>query len=269
MEYVWYNLVLLILFGILVGTVAILGGIGGGVILVPLMVLIFGINEDIATGSSALIIMVSSGFGFLLLKRQARINVKFCLLCSLFTILGSLISTIIFLIFPIDNYLLRLIFACAMVYVSFNLLLKKDQTKKSIEKNENGNQKEVFSLEIKNHMYIIKKGIPLFLLAGFLANLLGIGGGIINSPTLHYIFQFPINYATANSTGIVFFTSIYNVIAKALLGKIDFIVGILMGLGGIIGAYIGVKISKKLSRRKLTLILGFILLTVTIRLFFP
>lgn len=269
MEYVWYNLVLLILFGILVGTVAILGGIGGGVISVPLMVLIFGINEDIAVGSSTLIIMISSGFGFLLLKRQARINVKFCLICSLFTILGSLISTIVFLILPIDNYLLRLIFACIMIYVSLNLILKKDQTKKRIEKNENGNQNEVFSLELKNYSYIIKKGIPMFLLAGFLANLLGIGGGVINSPTLHYIFQFPIHYATANSTGIVFFTAIYNVIAKALLGKIDFIVGILMGLGGIVGAYIGAKISQKLSRRKLTLILGFILVIGAVRLFFP
>lgn len=130
MEYVWYNLALLILFGILIGTIAILGGIGGGVIIVPLMLLILGINEDIAVGSSALIIIISSGFGFFLLKRQSRINIKFCLLCSIFTILGSLISTIVFLIFPIDNYLIRLVFSSVMIYVSINLIFKKDPIKK-------------------------------------------------------------------------------------------------------------------------------------------
>ncbi len=267
MDYYWYTILLLFLIGILIGTIAVLSGMGGGVISVPLMTILFMVSEDIAIGTSTLIILISSGFGFILLKRQKRINIKLCLICSIFTIIGSLISTILFIIYPIDNYLLRLIFACVMIYVSINLIFRKGPANDN--SNESENISENFSLEFKNHKNFFKKGIPLFLLAGFLANLLGIGGGIVNTPTLHYIFQFPIYYATANSTGIIFFTAIYNVIVKSMLGKVDFIMGILMGSGGVIGAYFGAKISQKISRKNLTIILAIVLLMGSVRMFFP
>lgn len=254
---------LLILFGILVGTVAVLAGIGGSVVGVPLMIIFLGVQEEIAIGTASLIIIMSSGFGFVLLRKQDRVNIKLCLICSIFTIIGSIISTIIFLFIQIDNYVIRIIFACVMIYVSINLIAKKDPTDKNEE------EMPWISLKQVTNKETIKKGAPLFVLAGFLANLLGIGGGIINTPTLHYILQFPILYATSTSTGIVFFTAFYNFIAKWLLGEVDLLIGILMGSGGILGAIFGVKISQKISRRKLTLILAAILLLGSIRLIFP
>ena len=158
MEYYWYTFVLLILFGILVGTVAVLGGIGGSVIGVPLLIIFLSVEEDIAAGSAPLIILISSGFGFILLKKQNRVNIKLSLVCSAYTIMGSLISTILFAIFPIDNYVLRLIFAFVMMYVSLNLFFRKEPA------NNNGkNSLENFSLEFEEHKDLIKKGIPLFL----------------------------------------------------------------------------------------------------------
>ncbi len=58
-----------------------------------------------------------------------------------------------------------------MVYLSINLLFKKDPEQKNTNITENENKSESFSLELKNHRNIFKKGIPMFILEGFLENL--------------------------------------------------------------------------------------------------
>ena len=67
-----------------------------------------------------------------------------------------------------------------------------------IKKRENGKFDKNFSIFEHDYKKNFKKAIPLFLLAGFTTNLLGIGGGIVNTPTLNILLEFPIH----NSTGV-------------------------------------------------------------------
>ncbi len=126
------------------------------------------------------------------------------------------------------------------------------------------------NFELHSHDYKsnLKKSIPLFFLAGFCANLLGIGGGIINTPSLHIILQYPIHNATAISTGIIFITAIYNTIVKSILGQIDYLIGILIGIGAVLGAILGAKVSGKMHKSYLQFFVAIILMVLAIRMFF-
>jgi uncharacterized membrane protein YfcA len=127
------------------------------------------------------------------------------------------------------------------------------------------NEIDIDSDEYKNKL---KKAIPLFFLAGFLANLIGIGGGVINTPSLHMILGFSIHNSTAISTSIIFITAIYNTIAKSLFGLVNFLFGLLIGFGSILGSISGAKISKKIPKVYLQFFISIVLILLAIRMFF-
>lgn len=257
---------LLILLGFLTGTLSVIAGIGGGVFFVSIMVLLFSLPINIAIDTSTFIILTSSCAGFIIYLKQERTNFKLSLTFGVFSILGSVLATILFSFTQIDNSTLKILFALTLLVAGLNMIHKAIKTKggltnKDLEKGE-------FSLHDYDYKTNLKKVIPLFIIAGFVANLLGIGGGIINTPSLNIIFGFPIHNATAISTSIIFFTAIYNTIIKCLLGQIDYLVGLLITTGAILGSIFGAKISRKISKTYLKFFVAIILLFLAIRMFF-
>jgi uncharacterized membrane protein YfcA len=119
---------------------------------------------------------------------------------------------------------------------------------------------------IKNFDYRknLKTAIPFFMLAGFLSNLIGIGGGIITTPMLYLFLGFPIHYAAATSTAVIFFTAIVNTIIKIYLGKINYFIGILIAIGSVLGAYLGAKTSCRMPERYLNLFVAGVLIYFSI-----
>ena len=259
-------IVILLSFGFLFGVISTLCGIGGGVFYVSLMVLFFFIPMNMAVDTSAFIILISSGVGFLSYYKQERLHIKQVIIFASFSILGSLVSTILFIFIYLDDRILKILFATTILIAGINMIYKAIRSRKfdpAQEEFENN-----FTLTDHDYQANLKKTIPLFFLAGFTANLLGIGGGIINTPALHIILHYPIHNATAISTGIIFFTAIYNTIAKSILGQINYHIGILIGIGSILGSLSGARISGKIPKSSLQFLVAIVLILLAIRMFF-
>ena len=80
----WNTILILILLGIILSTIATIAGIGGGSIMVPILVLIIGIPFNEARDTSTFIILCSSGVGFLSYLKQGRTDVKISLIFAIF-----------------------------------------------------------------------------------------------------------------------------------------------------------------------------------------
>jgi len=266
MEITFIIIPILISLGFLAGVIAVIAGIGGGVLFVSIMTILFIIPINIAIDTSTFIILSSSAAGFITYLKQKRTSIKLSLFFSIFSILGSILTTILFLFVQIDNTLLRILFASTLLVAGGNMIFKAIKTKNSLK--TPFLVKQSFSLDSHDYKPNFKKAIPLFLLAGFTANLLGIGGGIINTPSLHIVLDYPIHYSTAISTSIIFFTAIYNTIIKAIIGEIDYIAGILVSIGSILGSIIGAKISKRMPRLYLQFFVAIVLIILAIRMYF-
>ena len=258
--------IILLIAGFLFGIISSISGIGGGVFFVSTMVLFFLIPINIAVETSAFIIMISSGAGFLTYFKEERLHIKQVVIFSSFSILGSFVSTVLFTFVDLDENILKMIFATTLLIGGTNMVykaLKSRRVNLSQEEFENN-----FMLDNHDYKTNLRKSIPLFFLAGFTANLLGIGGGIINTPSLHIILLYPIHNATAISTGIIFFTAIYNTIAKSIIGQIDYLLGILIGIGAILGSVFGAKISEKIPKSHLQFLVAAVLMGLAIRMYF-
>ncbi|MHA2290309.1 MAG: sulfite exporter TauE/SafE family protein [Promethearchaeota archaeon] len=264
MELSIYLIFLLIFLGLVSGTISVIAGIGGGVFYVSIMTLLFSITINVAVDTSAFIILFTSLVGFITYLRQKRTNLRISLIFAMFSILGSVISSIVFSFVHVENEIYKIIFAGTLLVAGINMIYKCYRN----NKNKNIHEEENFNLEEHDYQSNLKKAIPYFILAGFVSNFLGIGGGIINSPSLHIILQFPIHNSTAISTSMVFFTAIYNTIIQSIIGQIEVVIGIFIAIGTILGAILGAKISNIMPKVYLQYSVAIILICLAIYMFF-
>jgi len=260
------QVILLLILGFFAGIISVIAGVGGGVFFVTFITLVFLIPIDIAIDTSTFVILLSSCAGFITYLKQKRTSIKLSLIFAGFSILGSILCSLIFHFVHIEDIILKILFASTLLIAGGNMIYKAIKTTKTLN-NKDLTQKN-FSLQDHDYKSNLKSSIPLFVLAGFTANLLGIGGGIINTPVLNIILGYPIHNSTAISTSIIFFTAIYNTIIKSILGQIDYLIGFLIAIGAILGSIIGAKISKKMPKVYLQFFVALVLIGLAIRMYF-
>ncbi len=203
MEYAAY-----ILIGLLMGFTGGLIGIGGSMVMIPLMAILFGENQHLYQ-ASAMICNVFVGFSAAISHWRAgklMFNVltwmvPFALVAVL---LGVWVSNLSF--FSGDrSYLLARIFGVFMFYVvGYNLLkLYKEVTGMHIEP------------EDPDHFEVTKfRGGITGLFTGFFAGLLGIGAGGVSTPLQQVLMKLPIRRAMSNSAASMVLMALVGAIYK-------------------------------------------------------
>ncbi len=267
MELTWDLILFLIIVGIVVGALKTAAGAGGGVFFVSFLVLYFGMPFDEARDTSIFIMLIGSSTGFAIYLKQKRTNVKIALIFSMFTIMGALICWVFIFFVPLTNDALKSIFGVVLITIAGSMFVKLRSDKKNLDcSTEDFN--EEFSLENYELKKNLKKAIPFLLLSGFAANLLGIGGGVINTPVCNLVLGIPIHNATAISTGVIFFTTIFNVVPRFFIGKINYIIGIYLAVGTVIGAIFGAKISDKMPKAQLQAFVAILIIFLGVNMLF-
>ncbi|GAH14612.1 unnamed protein product, partial [marine sediment metagenome] len=170
-------IVILLVFGVLFGIIGSIAGIGGGALHMSLMVLLFAIPIDEARNTSSFIIVLFSGIAFISYFKQGKVDIKLSLIFAGFALLGSITATVFFIFLPIDNTVLKIIIASVVLVSGLNMIRKAFNSLKR-ERIKNNDLEIRFSFDSFDYNSNLKKGIPLFYLAGFVAYLSGIGGGM-------------------------------------------------------------------------------------------
>ncbi|MFX1497160.1 MAG: sulfite exporter TauE/SafE family protein [Promethearchaeota archaeon] len=267
MNFTWDIIIILLIVGFLFGLLSTISGQGGGLFYVSFMTIFILIHIKTSIDTSNFIILLTSAAGFFIYLKDKRTSLKLSLIYSGFSIIGCFISTLLVLLIQFDNILLRFLFGTTLVIIGV-FMAYKSVSIRTPESNVK-NSLDIENTFLKEYKYKtnLKKALPLFLLAGFVSNLLGLGGGVIAAPALNLILGFPIHYATGISTSIVFFTAIYNSLTKFIFGVIELQLGLLMGIGSIFGGLVGAKFSKKIPTLYLQLIVAIILILFAFAIF--
>jgi uncharacterized membrane protein YfcA len=114
----------LILIGILAGLLSGLVGVGGGIIMVPLLVIFFSFNQHEAQGTSLAVLAVPvTAVAVFNYYKEGQINLKYAAIIAVFFVIGSIVGSKFAL--TLDQKVLKKIFAVVLVVIAGKMLLEK------------------------------------------------------------------------------------------------------------------------------------------------
>ncbi|MHA1371699.1 MAG: sulfite exporter TauE/SafE family protein [Promethearchaeota archaeon] len=269
-----------ILFGFLIGFFAALSGTGGGSLNVPIFDIVLLMPMPVAIGTSSFTIFLSSLSTNLAYAKQKRIDYRTGLISIIsiapMSILGTLAKGYLGAHVGVTGKtLLGIIFYCFILFVGFYMLRRKkdlvdhpSSTSGSASCQKKRNVLDVVIEDVDGTRFEYKvdlfKIIPLSLLSGFSSGFLGIGGGLVNVPMLHFVCDMPIHVVLATSAFMIMISSFFSTATNLFIGQVDIFVGLMFAAGGLIGVQLGARFAKKQKSRKLKFIIAGILIIVSI-----
>ena len=245
-------LLILTVGGLVAGIISGLLGIGGGVVLVPILVLL-GFEADRAVATSSLAVVIIAFSGSLQNWRMNQLDFKRILPLGLPALVTAQFGATLAEFFP--AYILLTTFGL-MLFVSIYLIT----ISKSLKTNKSHSKQTS-----KFNPTLIRIGTGSA--AGMLAGLFGMGGGSIMVPSQVIFLGEPIKLAVQTSLGVVVINSLSSTISHFIYNNVVFKAGFLLGTGGILGAQISTRILPKLPERLISFLFRALLTGLSIYVF--
>jgi hypothetical protein len=277
------NIFVLLAMGGAVGFLSGMFGVGGGFLMTPLLIF-SGVPAPVAVGTEANQIVATSVSGALAQWRRDNVDVKLGVLLLLGGMLGSSFGVYVVKVlrqvgqvdlFIALSYVVFLGIIGSLMLAESTRSLRRAAKGQPTATRRPGQHNWILKLPIKQRFYRSKlyiSAVPPVMLGtfvGFLAAIMGVGGGFIMVPAMIYLLRVPTNVAVGTSLfQIVFVTAFTTVLHAAQNYTVDVILAMLLMIGGVIGAQFGVIAGAKLKGEQLRALLALLVLGVAIRLLF-
>ena len=251
------NILLLPLFGFLIGIlVSTLGG-GGGGLYAPVLILIFGVPTQTAVATSLASVLPTTAAGAFSHYREGNVDIRIGLVLGIGGVIGTLIG--VYIANLISPTLLRKILGIFTLLMLFPMLRSalKRRKKPDEEKIEEENLKKSTRLTGPKRVIATFFGVA----GGIMAGIFGISG---TPPVVAglYSLGMPAILVVGTTVFVLIFNSAAGIGGYFLMGKLDLPLIILLGGGAVIGALIGPKLLKKIDPNTLEKIYAPLLLSI-------
>jgi hypothetical protein len=249
---------LMIAGGTAAGIFGSLLGLGGGILIVPLLTFGFGLPLREAVGVSLVSVIVTSGASAAVFLERHVANLRLGMTLELFTALGALAGALI--AFAVPEQALAGLFGVLLLYVAATMARGErgdagaDEVAPDVPTGAQGattlDRLSAPGYRVRN----LGPGIGGSLFAGVVSALLGIGGGIVKVPVMNVVMGVPLRVATATSNLMIGITASSSAIIYLLRGGIDPYVAGPTAIGVFVGASIGSRIAGRIDVRILRLL---------------
>lgn len=274
------NMVVLLAMGGAVGFLSGMFGVGGGFLITPLLIF-YNVPPAIAVATGANQVIASSFSGALAHFRRGSLDVKLGLVLLAGGVVGS--SAGIY-VFAFLRRLGQLDLIVSLLYVVFlgavgGLMLV--ESVRAIRRARSGQPATarpgqhnwIHRLPLKMRFRTSKlfvSVIPVLgigAMIGFLASIMGVGGGFIMVPALIYLLRVPTNVVVGTSLFQIIFVAAFTTIVHSTANQtVDVVLAFLLMVGGVAGAQYGARVGQKLRGEQLRALLALLVLAVALRL---
>lgn len=263
----------LLLISIIAGVFGSILGLGGGIIITPVLTLLFGVDIKYAIGASIVsVIATSSGAAVVYIKDNIT-NIRIGMFLEMATTVGAVTGA--FISGMIDTTYLYIIFGVLLLYSALAMLKKKNQELPKEVSNHPIAEKlhlnstyydKVLSKEISYHVSGVYGGFGMMYVAGVISGLLGIGSGIFKVMAMDLFMKLPLKVSSATSNFMIGVTAAASAGVYFLRGDIDPKIAAPVALGVLCGATVGTRIMQRLKSKTIRYIFIPVLVVVSIQM---
>jgi uncharacterized protein len=275
------NLFVLLAMGGAVGFLSGLVGIGGGFLMTPLLIF-SGVPTTVAVGTEANQIVATSASGALAQWRRGNVDIKMGLVMLSGGVVGSAAGVETIKMLRQMGQVDLIIAVCYVVFLGSIGTLMLIESVNSWRKaaighpsptRRTGQHNWIHRLPLKQRFHRSKlyiSAVPpvaIGAFVGFLAAIMGVGGGFILVPAMIYLLRMPTNVVVGTSLFQILFVAAFTTVLHATQNQtVDVVLAMLLMIGGVIGAQLGVIAGAKLKGEQLRALLALLVLAVAIRL---
>jgi uncharacterized membrane protein YfcA len=277
-------LILLVLLGLFAGALGAAIGIGGGIVVVPALVLGFGYDIRIAVAASLVAVVATSTAAGASYVGEGLANMRLGMTLEVATTIGGITGGLIALAVSPDA--LGGVFAVMMLVTAVLMIRKGKAEKAGIEHDdeaqaapasEHDGWEDVGGLggafyDAKSDRLIpyqverLPLGSGISALAGLLSGMLGVGGGFLKVPAMTLGMKVPIRVAAATSNFMIGVTAISSLVVYFARGYVHPLVAVPIAIGIAVGARAGTKIAARMHPDALSKVMAVVLVAVAVQM---
>lgn len=258
--------------GLLAGLLGSLTGLGGGVILVPLLTMVFGVDIRYAIGASLIsVIATSSGAGAAYVK-EGFTNIRIGMLLEIATTLGALAGA--FIAGWVSPSFIAIIFGLVLLHSVYVSMQNRHHESQSIKPDPLATRMRLngsYPTPDGPRQYYVQ-GVPagasLMFVAGALSGLLGIGSGAVKVLAMDRAMRIPFKVSTTTSNFMIGVTAAASAGVYLHRGYIDPGLAMPVMLGVLLGSLAGARLLPKASTHHLRNVFSIVILVMAIEMLY-
>lgn len=258
--------IILLLGAYLAGLLGSLTGFGGGIIVIPVLTLLLGVDFQYAIGGALVAsIATSSGSGAVYV-REGITNIRLGIFLEIATAIGAVVGALVAV--WLNNNVIAIVFGIVLIFSAINQQMKKGDHSnvigsplaKRLKLYGTFPQKDgtLQSYELTN----VVGGFSLMTVAGALSGILGIGSGALKVLAMDTLMKVPFKVSTTTSNFMMGVTACASAVIYIQRGNIEPGIAAPVLLGVLAGAMTGARLLKRLDVRLLRRIFAIMIMLV-------
>jgi uncharacterized membrane protein YfcA len=246
--------ILLLAGAYLAGLVGSLTGLGGGVVIIPLLTLVFHVDIRYAIGAALLASIANSSGAASAYVKEGITNIRLGMFLEIATTVGAVVGAVIAVYTPTNT--IAILFGSILLFSAAMTLRKKNQEALLVgsvtaNKLKLNNSYPTKAGEVSYHLKNVGAGFSIMTVAGIFSGLLGIGSGALKVLAMDSTMHIPFKVSTTTSNFMIGVTAAASAVVYLQRGYMDAGIAFPVVLGVLAGAFTGSKLLPRMDARVL------------------
>jgi uncharacterized membrane protein YfcA len=254
------------------GFLGALTGLGGGVVIVPLLVVVFKIDLPYAIGASLVSVIATSSGAASSYVREGYANIRIAMLLEIATTVGGLVGAGLVALAFVPTHALEIIFGLVLAVSAWSALWGPHDDHLAAHSNSIAQRLQLDGSypttegPCPYHVQRVPLGFGLMFVAGILSGLLGIGSGALKVLAMDQAMRIPFKVSTTTSNFMIGVTAAASAAVYLGRGYIDPGLALPVVLGVLVGSVLGARALLVIRVPILRVVFGVVILLLAVQM---